>query len=721
MEAFGASTFVTNCATRNRANIPSMERFRPCLKGSGGQECVLKGLEFGLDANMFDRDERVTRLLTAAPSKLPPSNPRDNQQELTVDRRVPLWHHPAIMSGTRHSFSVIRDLSSKWRRVKAKFLSVISLAIALGAPDFGLAQTGPPRQPVGIYARFVVHGSDEQVTNSITAIISNSAISGILSVFNWSDLSPTNSPTNSLVGNYDWRLLDDLANAVGYFNLTNPGQPPKTIQLEITPGFNSPPWFFSNTCSCDPMFLTNSQGSIVNTIVNTNGQTNLVLVGVTTTNGVTTNCAWASFLQSENFGNPTVGPLPLPWNAFYTNAWATFIQAVAARYESNPFLVSVTVAGPTASSAEMILPNESNDATNYLKWNPIIALDFPGHPEYTNSDALFIKAWEDAIDLYGAAFSNLTLVVTTGNGLPNFLDANGDPYTNNYSVPPGFWPDCASTGAAGQSNIMDCAAETTILAYFADARHGGNNAKAAQGDGMSAHGIHSHPLGGGDLGDHGIKWLAQNTAGGNAPLPGTSNIVSRVLGGSQVGGDMGMAVITQHPDTEGCPMLNGGCSNISPQQAIYNVLTTFFDGTPLGSNYGAPPIVSSNFPLNYLQIYWEDVIYANTNSIVSLVTNDNGFMTNMTAEMLFSNASLQISQIAELDLALNVQTVGSNVQLTWLATTPAAYQLQVNHNLSKPNGWKPASQTPNFVGDYYQVTIPPNAAASFFRLSLPGP
>jgi hypothetical protein len=93
----------------------------------------------------------------------------------------------------------------------------------------------------------------------------------------------------------------------------------------------------------------------------------------------------------------------------------------------------------------------------------------------------------------------------------------------------------------------------------------------------------------------------------------------------------------------------------------------------------------------------------------------------MTAQMLFSNASFQISEIAEVDLGINVQMVGQTVQLTWLATTPAAYQLQVSHKLSDPNGWKPASQTPTTNGDYCQVSITPTAAASFFRLSLPGP
>ncbi len=612
-----------------------------------------------------------------------------------------------IMRWIRIHFSLIRAASSKWRRLKSGFLSVITLSVALGAADFGLAQTLPPRQPLGIYDRLVIQGdTDANISNKIAAALANPAISGILAAMQWSDLNPTFS-TNSLVGTNDWRTSDDLFNDVEQWNEANPTNTPKTIQLTISAGFHTPPWVFSNLMSCDAMFLTNSQGSIVVT----NSQGNLVLIGVDTSR-VTNTCGCASFLQAED-ANPTVAPLPLPWNQFYTNAWKSFIQAVAGRYGTNTLLVSIDVAGPTSSSSEMILPNETNDTTNYLKWNPLFALEFPDDPSLTNSDTEFIKEWEDAIDVFGNAFSNLTLVVTTGSGLPNFLDTNGVPYTN-YSVPPGFCPDCALTNNNAQANIMDCAAETTILAYFMNPQHGGNNAKAVQEDGMGAAGIHVYPLGGGDLGAAGIKWLSQNTTGGNAPLPGTSNVVSRVLGGLQVGGRAG--IITQNADTEGCPLVYGSCTNISPEQAIYNVLTTYFDGTPVGSNYG---IVSSNFPLNYLQIYDADVLYANTNTTGSPVVDGYLITNNQTAQMLFSNASFQISEIAEFDLELSVQMVGQTVQLTWLATTPAAYQLQVNHKLSDPNGWSLAPQTPTFIGDYYQVSLNPNANASFFRIAPP--
>jgi hypothetical protein len=286
-----------------------------------------------------------------------------------------------------------------------------------------------------------------------------------------------------------------------------------------------------------------------------------------------------------------------------------------------------------------------------------------------------------------------------------------------YTVPPGFSPNCCDTN--NQARLMDCAAETTILAYFLDPQHGGNNAKAIQEDGFSAGGV-NETFRDGDLSSYAMKWLAENTATGNAPLPGSTNIVSRVLGGLQMGGNGGgAAIITQNPDTAGCPLPDNDCTNISPEQAIYNVFAAYFDGTPVGSNYGIPPIVSSNLLLNYFQIYNEDVTYANTNSTGSLVVDGFGITNNMTAQMLFSIASSQFSGISEFDLGLSAQMSGQTVQLNWLAITPTNYQLQVSHNLTDPDKWKPASQTPTFVGDYYQVSLAPTAAASFFRLAPP--
>ncbi len=609
------------------------------------------------------------------------------------------------MSATGSRRSPIRAASSKWRRVKGNYLAVV---VALGVSSLGGAPPVPLRQPLGVYARPDIDGcvahpnqgantsTDECISNQIAALLGNPAISGISAFVNWNDISLT-IPTNSLVGANDWSILDDIFGAVAQWNARNPTNIPKTIQLGLQPGFHTPQWVFNNLASCDAMFLTNSQGAIVDAYG--------TLVGVDPSK-VTNTCGCASFLEAEDKANPTVLPLPLPWNSFYTNAWATFIRAVAGKYGTNSLLVSMSVAGPTASSCEIILPNEINDRTNYLKWNPLFALEFPNRPSLTNSDTVFVQQWEDAIDVYGGAFSNLTLVVTTGTGLPNFLNTNGVPYPT-YTVPPGFAPDCAD---ANRARIMDCAAETTILAYFADPQHGGNNAKATQESGLGAVAIEIHPLGGGDLDAHGIKWLAQSTSTGSAPLPGTSNVVSRVLGGLQFD-----TSFSASPQTEGCPQLGGCPTNnpISPEQAFYNVLQVYFDGTAVGGAYG---VMAGNLPLNYVQIYAADILYANTNGAGSPVVDGFGQTNIVTAQHEFNNLSLQILEIAE--VVLNVQVAGNHLQLSW-PLSDAPLQLQVSSDLSKPNEWKLAPETPTLIGASYEVSITPANARAFYRLATP--
>jgi hypothetical protein len=104
-----------------------------------------------------------------------------------------------------------------------------------------------------------------------------------------------------------------------------------------------------------------------------------------------------------------------------------------------------------------------------------------------------------------------------------------------------------------------------------------------------------HILGGGDLNSYNIKWLAASSASGSAALPGTTNVISRVLGGLQFDTSFSM-----NPQYEGCNMTDG-CTNagdpiISPEQAFYNALEVYFDGTSVGGFYG---VVSSNLPMNY--------------------------------------------------------------------------------------------------------------------------
>jgi hypothetical protein len=282
--------------------------------------------------------------------------------------------------------------------VKIKFLPLVLALIALGAASLVVAQTVPIRQPLGIYFRMQIkQEADAQVTNSVMTALSNNAVSGILAVFAWNNLSFAS--TNPMIASNNFQLVDDVFGTVEQWNSTNPSNP-KTIQLEITPGFSTPPWIISNLPSCDGLFLTNP---VDGSIVDSNAQQGLFLVGVN--QGFTnTNCGCATFFESESAGQPHLAPLPLPWNPFYKSAWQSFIQAVAAKYETNPILVSVAIDGPTASTAEMILPNEKNDSTNYLKWNPLFGLEFTNADSITNTDAVFITEWEDEMLLTNASF-----------------------------------------------------------------------------------------------------------------------------------------------------------------------------------------------------------------------------------------------------------------------------------------------------------------------------
>lgn len=81
----------------------------------------------------------------------------------------------------------------------------------------------------------------------------------------------------------------------------------------------------------------------------------------------------------------------MPWDPPYKSAWETFLRALASRYESNPAFVSVSVAGPTASSEEMMLPAKQNTDASATQiggltvnemWDRLLKYQYAGHPKY---------------------------------------------------------------------------------------------------------------------------------------------------------------------------------------------------------------------------------------------------------------------------------------------------------------------------------------------------
>jgi hypothetical protein len=231
--------------------------------------------------------------------------------------------------------------------------------------------------------------------------------------------------------------------------------------------------------------------------------------------------------------------------------------------------------------------------------------------------------------MYSSIFNYLTLIVTTGDGLPNLTDCtlNKEP-SCTFTLPTD--PTIEFSEVCPVQN-MACAAETTILSYFAEAMVGGTNAKATQTDGMKGSGSIKY-----NLGMPAVKLISQSTAGLLYPS-------AQIRGGSQFA-----MSFSNFPVQEGCTSLfppkgfsspddvpvgdiPPACLNpnntetlaaagftyfdqkkeaaylISPEQAEYNVLNWFFSGTAVGPFFGS---TLGAAPLNYVQIYGPDITYA---------------------------------------------------------------------------------------------------------------
>jgi hypothetical protein len=94
---------------------------------------------------------------------------------------------------------------------------------------------------------------------------------------------------------------------------------------------------------------------------------------------------------------------------------------------------------------------------------------------------------------------------------------------------------------------------------------------------------------------------------------------------------------------EGC--LTTCSSPISPEQAEYNVLYVYFYGTPEAAFFGGVPGAA---PLNYLQIYSDDIQYSEANAGMPVeVMEIDGASVLESAQDLLNQASQKLLDIAE--------------------------------------------------------------------------
>jgi hypothetical protein len=460
---------------------------------------------------------------------------------------------------------------------------------AMQSPD---APTG--RTPRGIYAKINItseilkHPHEDEATletyfkGLFAELLANPATSGLAIQEHWDTLNP-NSPDDA--NPYDWTFLDDAFNQIELYNIQNLGTPPKTIQLILTPGYQTPGWVLDHLSPCDGLFTVPATP-------------------------VSHDCGKVPFVSSKEQQDQY--ELPMPWNDYYKNAWHTFLEKVNDRYGSRSEFVSIAVAGPTASSEEMIVPNDSNTdkqvqfsgntgITADQMWIQLLQNYFQDNTAYLDSDAAFALEWDDAIDMYGRTFKGLTLIATTGSGFPNFTK-------ETFKMTGPFAPACLKPN-------MDCFFETSILSYFAVSTTAMNDRKATQTSGLEA-----SRAGHEDLGMKSIEVL---TGGNYSPA---------ILGGAQFN-----TSFSQQPQKEG--------SAPKPEHALFNVLGVFFAKTPVASFYCKE---HGDIPLNYMQIYSTDFVYAANpaNGPVTFTTDNCGTFT-VSAQQELNLASAQLLSIAQ--------------------------------------------------------------------------
>jgi len=141
--------------------------------------------------------------------------------------------------------------------ISAKYALVVGLLLLVSMQRDAKAQ----RIPTGIYAvvrvedvvnaefkaaeaggkGITIAGMDLYLTSDFyPGLLNNPAVSGLVLQVHWDTLNP-NPPTEANA--YFWNFVDDAFSSVNSWNINHPkAKVPKTIQLIVTPGFNSPQW-----------------------------------------------------------------------------------------------------------------------------------------------------------------------------------------------------------------------------------------------------------------------------------------------------------------------------------------------------------------------------------------------------------------------------------------------------------------------------------------------
>jgi hypothetical protein len=182
--------------------------------------------------------------------------------------------------------------------------------------------------------------TDAVLVSYFTVLLNNPAISGLAPMIDWSQLNPNNpgsDPAHPRSGAYTWNALDDVFAAVDQWNRSHRFLPPKTIQIILSSGFNSPNWVFNDI-----------DASVCGAVAGSCGSCDGLFMSTPPVPALSPECGYTTlFWRTE--GGPSIQiPLPMPWNSVYKSDFGTFLTALNQHLQQEPSssaFVSITISG----------------------------------------------------------------------------------------------------------------------------------------------------------------------------------------------------------------------------------------------------------------------------------------------------------------------------------------------------------------------------------------
>jgi hypothetical protein len=440
-------------------------------------------------------------------------------------------------------------------------------------------------------------------------MLDNPAVAGLELNIGWNEISHGPDPTNPAEN--DWTGIQAAVDAVQGWNSMHPHQPAKKIQLIVIPGFKSPTWLLDELAhkSCDSILAAGPDAVLAPYACEA-----VTITGYTEGEPKSTGCAqvW-----------------PLPWSTTYKTAWHAFLVELAQLYGNKPEIVSIAMGGPTGTSDEMFVPhyessqkapafgapqqtygaykydldeviarmianwagvNAAANVNPYAAWLPPLPTDW----KRTNDDVFFAE-WLLTIDDYASIFRDLTLILTPAKGdvFPELQSKFDKPCAGS---------DCSTYAALCPSPSMSCATVTRILMTFMASAYG----PASHWDGKAVQVSGLTKKEDTNVGIKGVRYIAQVTE----DAPGSP---AQVVAGAQ----FAHAFSGKHHGICGrADLLGNDCSVEAAEDWVFGAA---FDGTAAACRFWdtdpytkACPVPEQNGdqPLNFLQIYWEDLLYA---------------------------------------------------------------------------------------------------------------